>query len=33
MTEGEIIGHYGWLAIVGGILSGATLGLFCYFLT
>ncbi len=33
VTEGEIIGHYGWLAVVGGILSGATLSLFAYFLT
>jgi hypothetical protein len=27
ITEGEIIGHYGWLAVVGGILSGMTLSL------
>ncbi len=33
LTEGEIIGHYGWLAVVGGMLSGATLSLFAYFLT
>ncbi|MGJ8657492.1 MAG: hypothetical protein ACSHX6_13670 [Akkermansiaceae bacterium] len=28
MTEGEIIGHYGWLGVVGGVLSGATISLF-----
>jgi hypothetical protein len=33
VTEGEIIGHYGWLAVVGGVLSGATLSLFAYLLT
>lgn len=33
VAEGEIIGHYGWLAVVGGVLSGATLSLFAYFLT
>ncbi len=33
LAEGEIIGHYGWLAVAGGMLSGATLSLFAYFLT
>ena len=33
VAEGEIIGHYGWLAVLGGLLSGATLSLFAYFLT
>ena len=33
LTEGEIIGHYGWLAVVGGVLSGATLSLLGYFLS
>ena len=32
-SEGEMIGHYGWLAVVGGVLSGATLGLFAFLLT
>ncbi len=33
VAEGEIIGHYGWLAVVGGVLSGATLGLLGYLLS
>ena len=33
MSEGEIIGHYGWLAVVGGVLSGVTLSLFGLLLT
>jgi hypothetical protein len=33
ITEGEIIGHYGWLAVVGGVLSGVTLSLVAFFLT
>lgn len=32
MTEGEIIGHYGWLGVVGGVLSGATISLFAVLL-
>tara|TARA_B110000908_G_scaffold30710_1_gene36405 strand:+ start:902 stop:1444 length:543 start_codon:yes stop_codon:yes gene_type:complete len=33
VAEGELIGHYGWLAVVGGVLSGAALSLFAYFMT
>jgi len=32
MSEGEMIGHYGWLGVVGGVFSGLTLSLFTYFL-
>ncbi len=33
ISEGEIISHYGWLAVVGGVLSGLSLTLLAYFLT
>ncbi len=32
ISEGEIIGHYGWLAVLGGVLSGVTLSLIAFFL-
>ena len=33
VAEGELIGHYGWLAVGGGVLSGAALSVFAYFMT
>ncbi len=33
VTEGDVEGHFGWLAVVGGVLSGVTLSLFGFLLT
>lgn len=33
LAEGEVTRRYGWLAVVGGVLRGATLSLFAYVLT